>query len=473
MTQAFTLRVRKYARRFAWNRGLEAAVRWIPGASAIGAALWFSSLLVPGISAWIVLPAFLTPVLTAALVTRHSSRAAEDALRWLDRRIAGHQELQAAWEFQGGPFAAVAARRALAVLDAAGSPPPVPSASPMRALWAAVAPGLLLLMLLGGFGTPGGSGGDYSPVFGDAFDEFIRNARPRENREFTRREPGAGTAAEPGAAPGARSVPDETIQSRRNDLVRDDLAEQSVDDLGIDTESAESFLVRRGYESFGAPLRLTERLAEAFSQGFSELFSGADSQGGAADSNFRSADARGGDAPGGPGDSRASEDAAGSEDSRNSDAPEDPRASGAGEGPEGAGAQSDTPGGEENDAQPGNRESSGAGGLDEGDTGGSKTGRGRGSGRAEDTGGEQTPLQRRIGKEPLNLSSPLESESRGSGGMRTVIRAYGEEEYEGADSRDVPLRGEWRAEVESVIHREDIPLSTRVFVRDYFLALEE
>ena len=57
--------------------------------------------------------------------------------------------------------------------------------------------------------------------------------------------------------------------------------------------------------------------------------------------------------------------------------------------------------------------------------------------------------------------------------MRTVIRAYGEEEYEGADSRDVPLRGEWRAEVESVIHREDIPLSTREFVRDYFLALEE
>ena len=122
----------------------------------------------------------------------------------------------------------------------------------------------------------------------------------------------------------------------------------------------------------------------------------------------------------------------------------------------------------EDEGNEGDGQAEGRGSEDLDRTGGQSGGSGRSSTPAEDQQADSSNLNPSTADEPLYL--PTETDRTGS--WRTVIRAYAED-GEAPLTPDGSTTGEWWQEVESVIHREEIPSRTRDYVRDYFLALEE
>ncbi len=481
--QSFTIPAHRYARIYYWGRLRAAAIRWAPVGLILGTTVRFFAESDGLFPAWAAFVAVLVPSLAAAAAAVFSFQGISGALSWLDGAVGGRQELQAAWECRDSnselsDLVRSAGERFFRDL---GNKPPRPRPGTASVLLSLASTAIFLLMLMAGralfepplpdFTERGAEMESWAESWAERADG---TGRP-ESRELAGRMGELGRRMADGSmgerqAERALKELEEEIEKRRDALIRDKLAENLVEEMGIDRESADMFRVQRrrlpsevlaelGRAAEGSPAisemsrdmidkllsdpdfrdrmgngtpELTEELTEALKDSFDSRDPGIDELDEAV---IRSRKARGEEEIPTEGEDESRE---GRQDRQGG------RGSGEGE-------SGETPGDGDSD-QNGSR------------TGGS----GRSTTAIEDEISESSSRLLSTAEEPLHL--PMDSERTGT--WRTVIRAF-TEDGDTATTQDTDVAAEWRQEVESVIRREDIPPRTRDYVRDYFLALEE
>lgn len=482
--QSFTIPAHRYARIYYWGRLMEAAIRWAPVGLILGTAVRFFAESDGLFPAWTAFVAVLVPSVAAAAAVVFSFQGISGALSWLDGAVGGRQELQAAWECRdsNSELSGLVRSAGERFFKNLGNKPPRPRPGTTSVLLSLASAAIFLLMLMAGrtlFEPPPpdfAERGAEMEAWAESWAERADGTGRPESRELAGRMGELGRSMADGSmgerqAERALKELEGEIEKRRDALVRDKLAENLVEEMGIDRESAEMFRVQHrrlpsevlaelGRAAEGSPAisemsrdmidkllsdpdfrdrlgngtpELSEELTEALKDSFDSRDPGINELDEAV---IRSRKARGGEEIPKEGEDESREGRQGG------------RGSGAGDSGENSGSGD---GSEESD-------------KDGGRTGGS----GRSSTAVEDEISESSFRSLSTAKEPLHL--PMDSERTGT--WRTVIRAY-TEDGDTATTQDTDVAAEWRQEVESVIRREDIPPRTRDYVRDYFLALEE
>lgn len=459
----FTFMARRYARSHHAHRLASTLIRWAPAGFLLAAAFRYLSESQSLFPLWWCFPAMLIPPIIGFIVASFEARGVLRALSWLDSKVSGNQELQAAWEIRKSDsilkeLVLSSGARLLTDPENKRSVPGPGTSAVMLSLVAAVI--FLLTVIVGEslFAPPGqefkarGSElEEWARSWADAADGIGRpESRDLAGRmEELGRRMADGTIGERQAERALRAV-EEEVEERRTALVRDKLAEALAEDLGLNRESAESFRVQHRrlpsdvLAELGQAVEGSSSISEMDKEAIEKLLS---------DPEFR--DRLNYGTPELTEElTQALQDALDPVDTRISELDEaeseSRKARGEGDGPGGRG-----------------KGKAGEGDSDE-SSGGRTGGGGRGSSEVEDEPGESKRLPRTTADEPLHL--PMDSERTGS--WKTVIRAYSEEN--GFDpTAEGGLSAEWKQEVESVIHREDIPPGTRDYVRAYFTALEE
>ncbi len=474
-SNSFTAVARRYTRSYLGGRIRAAVVRWAPAGLILGTAVRFLAESEGLIPAWTAFPAVLVPPVTAAAAAIFSFRGISGALSWLDGAVGGRQELQAAWECRNSDseLSGLVLSTGERFLTDLGERPPGPRPGTTSVLLSLAAAAVFLLMLMTGrtlFAPPSPGfteRGMEMEAWAESWAERADGTGRPESRELAGRMEELGRRMADGSmgerqAERALKELEEEIERRRNALIRDKLAENLVEDMGIDRETAEMFRVQRRRLPADVLVELG-RAVEGRNDMIDKLLS---------DPDFR--DGLGNGTP--ELTEELTEALKDSMDTRDPGVEEldealarSRKARGEEESQEGREGRQDSPDSREtgkgkSDDKPGTGEGSG-----ESDEGGGRTGgSGRGSTAVDDESSEFSGRSRSGAEEPLHL--PMDSERTGT--WRTVIRAY-TGDGDAAPTRDTDVAAEWRQEVESVIRREEIPPRTRDYVRDYFLALEE
>jgi hypothetical protein len=475
----FSETARHYARRHLLYRLGAEGIRLAPLGLLLGTAIQFLAVSQDLFPLWLAFPVAVLPSIGGIAAVFLKSRTVSSALSWLDAELDGKQELQAAWDFRNEDSVLCGLVRASgeAILKEHGTRSPGPKPGTAAVLLTLATGAVFLLMLLTGRAlfSPAGpelrARGAELESWAESWAEGVDGTGRPESRELARRMGELGRRMADGAMSETQSQRalrelEEEIEERRDDLVRDKLAESLVEDLGIDREAAEMFRVqrRRLPSDLLAELGTASEGNSTFSQmskdAIDKLLS---------DPDFR--DRLGNGTPELTEElTEALKDALDPQDpmiDEFDNAAAESRKAGAGEEEEfgGNGRNGENEGNEGNEGD-GQAKAGGPEDLDQ--TGGQSGGSGRGSTPAEDQQVDSSNLNPSTAEEPLHL--PTETDRTGS--WRTVIRAY-TEDGEAPLTPGGGTAGEWRQEVESVIRREDIPSRTRDYVRDYFLALEE
>jgi hypothetical protein len=474
----FERAARRYKRRYFFGIIFSRGLGWLPLGFLLGAGSWYLSAARDLFPLWVMLPACLGPSIAAMFAVPFRTNGILVALAWLDRETHGRQELQAAWENRNAEtaLAELVVRRGEVLLQNSGNRPPRPSPSPKSSLLAVMLAAVLLaLAAVGGdFFAPrvppldqrGRELESWAQTWAEGADGL---GRP-ESRELADRMGSLGRRMADGAlgerqAERALRELQEEIEERRGDLVRESLAESLVDDLNVDRETAEMFRVRKKRLPASALAELNQAidgassLSEMSREALDQLLSDPDMRNRLGDGTPELTEKL----------TQALKDALDPNDPRLQElekAAERTRQ-----------ARGETPGNDDasggsSGGSPEEKTGEGDGGAgsarDDSDNSGRQGGgSGRGTEAAADGEGSGDSLRRSPTKETLTL--PSETDRTGS--WRTVIRAYGDEGGNGT-TPDEDLSAQWDREVESVIRREDIPPSTRDYVRDYFTALE-
>ncbi|MDF1567202.1 MAG: hypothetical protein P1P77_04215 [Spirochaetaceae bacterium] len=482
----FEKAARRYERRYFFGMIYRSGLGWLPLGYLLGIGSWYLSVARDLFPLWVMPAASLVPSLAAMLAVPFRMKGTLSALAWLDRETQGRQELQAAWENRNAAtaLAELVVRRGEALLQKSGPRPPRPHPNPKTSIIAVMLAAVLLAMAVigGDFFAPRvpplDQRGRELESWAQTWAEGVDGLGRPESRELADRMGSLGRQMADGAlgerqAERALRQLQEEIEERRGDLVRESLAESLVDDLNVDRETAEMFRVRKKRLPASALTELNRAidgassLSEMSREALDQLLSDPDLRNRMGDGTPELTEKL----------TQALKDALDPDDPRleklekavertrqaRGETPGNDEASGGSSGgsPEEKAAENEGASG--SDTEP----DRGAASDDSENSGRQGGGSGRGTEAAADGEGSGDSLRRSSSGETLTLPS----ETDRSGSWRTVIRAYSDEGSNGTTPNE-DLAAQWNREVESVIRREDIPPSTRDYVRDYFTALE-
>ena len=481
---SFEKAAQRYKRRYFLGMTFKDGLGWLPLGFLLGTCSWYLSAARDLFPMWVMPVASLVPSIVAMLAVPFRLNGTLAALAWLDKETHSRQELQAAWENRHAEtaLAELVIRRGGALLENVGTRPPIPRPSPRSSILSVMLAAVLLVLAASGGEflsprvPPMDQRGRELESWAQTWAEGANGLGRPESRELADRMGDLGRRMADGALgerQAERALMDlqEEIEERRDELLRETLAESLAEDLNVHRETAEMFRVRKKRLPASALAELkqaidgasslsemsrdaldqllsepelrdlrgegTPELAEKLTQALKDALDPDDPRLDALEKAVeRTRQARG--------------ETPGSDDASNGSSGGSPKENAA----EG-GAGSDTP------------PDGGAASDDSENSGRQGGGSGRGTEATADGQALGDPQWRSLTKETFNLPS----ETDRSGSWRTVIRAYSDERGNGTTSEE-DLAAQWNREVESVIRREEIPPSTRDYVRDYFTALE-
>ena len=254
----FSFMALQYARRHMLYRlGVE-GIRLAPVGLLLGTVTRFLAVSQEFFPLWLAFLVAVLPSLGGMAAALLKSRSVSSALSWLDAELDGKQELQAAWDFRNADsvFSGLVRASGENILKERGNrlPGPKPGTAAVLLTLATGAVFLLMLITARALFSPAGpelrARGAELELWAESWAEGADGTGRPESRELARRMGELGRRMADGAMSETQSQRaleklEEEIEKRRDDLVRNKLAESLVENLGIDRESAEMFRVQR------------------------------------------------------------------------------------------------------------------------------------------------------------------------------------------------------------------------------------